>query len=548
MKKQSSTFWALLLFSVGVFMAQLDNGIISSALTTINRHFDVPANWGAWGITIYTLGLAISLPIVGKLSDRYGRKKLFIVETLLFGIGSLLVALSPNFGFYLASRFIQAIGGGGIFIIGSSHILSTVEPDKQAKYLGMLGAMNGVAAILGPNIGSFLLDLTGNWHVLILINVPIAIALFIFGILKLGESADPNPGRLDLIGTIMLSFAILSIMYGLTNIDVDFWASFKEWDVSGFLAAGVLLFVFLLWYETSVERRPGGDPILPVYLLRQSRFLFVLLLGMLSGGVLAAMIFIPAFSENILGIAAEKSGYWMTPLALASGVGAGMGGMIVAKRGPIFAVVLAGLLSFAGFALFPMWVDEKWQFIITSMVAGAGVGVVLGAPLNILATEHLKGDKGTALASLSLIRQIGMTIAPTVYAGFVARGFAGLGDRFKNDFPDILQQNVEQANLSSESLAEMAQIGRYMGAGSDGLDADQMNQMIGMIQNPDLQSVMADSVAQVTRMAAEQGYGGLYWTAAVIGAALIVVAFILVPFRKRAAAKAAAKLEQSPVG
>src|SRR5690606_20903078 len=108
MKNQSSNAtWTLTLFCIGVLMSALDNGIISAALTTINSSFDVSANWGAWGVTIYTLGLAISIPIVGKISDRYGRKKLFIVEITLFGLGSLLVALSPNFVFYLISRFIQ---------------------------------------------------------------------------------------------------------------------------------------------------------------------------------------------------------------------------------------------------------------------------------------------------------------------------------------------------------------------------------------------------------------------------------------------------------
>src|SRR5690606_38669930 len=137
-----------------------------------------------------------------KLSDRYGRKKLFIFEIALFGLGSALVALSSSFGFYLAARFLQALGGGGIFIIGNSHILSTVEPKNQAKYLGMLGGMNGIAAVLGPNIGSFLLDLTGNWHILFWINVPIAIGLVVFALTKLKESSDPSPGRLDLLGTI----------------------------------------------------------------------------------------------------------------------------------------------------------------------------------------------------------------------------------------------------------------------------------------------------------------------------------------------------------
>src|SRR5699024_4608551 len=99
----------MILFTIGVFMAGLDNGIISAALTTIYQSFEVSPTWGAWTITLYTLGLAISVPIIGKLSDRYGRKRLFLIEVLLFGIGSLLVALSPTFTMLLVARFIQAI-------------------------------------------------------------------------------------------------------------------------------------------------------------------------------------------------------------------------------------------------------------------------------------------------------------------------------------------------------------------------------------------------------------------------------------------------------
>lgn len=538
-KPRSSHFWALLLFSVGVFMAQLDNGIISSALTTINRHFDVPDNWGAWGITIYTLGLAISLPIAGKLSDRYGRKRLFIVEIVLFGLGSLLVALSPTFSFYLAARFIQAIGGGGIFIIGNSHILSTVEPANQAKYLGLLGAMNGVAAVLGPNIGSFLLDLTGNWHVLFLINVPIAIVLFILAFMRLEESSDPSPGRLDMTGTVILSLAILSLMYGLTNIEVDFWASFREPEVTGFLAAGAALFIVLYFYESALERKGGSDPILPVYLIRQPRYLMVLVIGALSGMALAAMIFIPGFTENVLSIQAEKSGYWMTPLALAAGVGAGLGGMLVAKREPIFAVVLSGILAAAGFALFPLWIEVRWQFIVASLVAGTGIGIVLGAPLNILATERLSANKGTALASLSLLRQVGMTIAPTIYAGFIARGYNNMGKLYETEFPEILQANVEQANLSQEALDELAAIGRQMASGGESAGAGQVNDIIARIQDPALREVIADSAAEIARRAAENGYGGLYGSAAVLGLLIIAAAFVLAPLRGKAAAPSA---------
>ncbi len=211
--------WPIALFAIGIFMAALDNGIISAALTTINASFSVSPSWGAWGITLYTLGLAVSVPIIGKLSDRYGRKKLFMIEIALFGIGSLLVAVSSSFPMFLAARLIQSLGGGGIFIIGSSYVLTSLPKESQGKTLGLLGGMNGIAAVLGPNIGSLLLDATGNWHWLFLINIPIAIILFILGYLFINEHKLNIIKPLDFIGCIILSLAILSIMLGITHLD-----------------------------------------------------------------------------------------------------------------------------------------------------------------------------------------------------------------------------------------------------------------------------------------------------------------------------------------
>jgi EmrB/QacA subfamily drug resistance transporter len=543
-KQKSSQTWALVLFSIGVFMAALDNGIISAALTTINGSFDVSANWGAWGITLYTLGLAISVPIVGKLSDRYGRRNLFIVEIALFGIGSLLVAVSPNFSFYLGARLLQALGGGGIFIIGSSHVLSTMPPEKQGKALGMLGGMNGIAAVLGPNIGSMLLDLTGNWHILFLINVPIAILLIIFGFMKLEETKDPETGKLDLFGTILLSLSILGIMYGLTNIEgIDLLKSLLEPKVYGYILAGIILFIGLLIHENRLESK-GGDPVLPYRLLKQPAYLLTLLIGAFSGALLAGMIFIPAFTEQVLGIAAENSGYWMTPLALASGVGAAMGGMLVDKRGPITAVFLSGLITAIGFILFPTWIDTTWQFIISSSIAGFGMGIILGAPLNILATEKLQSDKGSALATLSLSRQIGMTLAPTIYAGFIARGFNEIPTLFKSDFADILQKNIEGAKLSPAAMEEIQQLSQHIPTSAQEMSEETMIQIINQIQDPTLREVIQSSVDQITLMAAHNGYGGLFYSTVIIAGLVIVITFILAPIRKRNRLEKVAKIEQ----
>src|SRR5690625_710509 len=216
---KKSQKWPITLFTIGVFMAGLDNGIISTALTTINDSFGVSSAWGAWSITLYTLGIAISVPIIGKLSDNYGRRRLFIIEILLFGIGSLLVALSPNFIFLLIARFIQAIGGGGIFIIGSSYVLATLPKKSQGKALGLLGGMHGLSAVIGPNLGAVILAVTGTWEWMFLINIPIAIFLIIFGYLKISETKAKETKSLDVTGTVLLSFSILLFMFGVTHID-----------------------------------------------------------------------------------------------------------------------------------------------------------------------------------------------------------------------------------------------------------------------------------------------------------------------------------------
>ncbi|MBY8914364.1 MFS transporter [Bacillus sp. YC2] len=512
---QQSQKWAISLFTIGVFMAALDNGIISAALTTINSSFDVSPSWGSWGVTLYTLGLSVSVPIVGKLSDRYGRKKLFMIEVGLFGLGSLLVALSQSFPMFLAARLIQALGGGGIFIIGSSHILAVLPKEKQGKALGLLGAMNGMAAVLGPNIGSFLLDWSGSWHWLFLINLPIAAALVVFGGLFIAETKEPETKRLDFIGAMMLSLAILSCMIGITNLDgAALLESLENVKVFGFIAAGALLFFVMLRYEKRVESR-GGDPILAYSLLQNKVFQWTLVIGFLSGGLLAAVIFIPSYAEQYLHVSAEKAGYWMTPLALASGIGAWLGGALTDKKGPVFSAVLSGLIASAGFSLFPLWVTEKWEFVIASVIAGIGFGFLLGAPLNVLVSETAGAAKGTALGTLSLVRQVGLTLAPTLYAGFITAGFDRIGDDIRN--------RLDKSGFPADQ-AHMPDIG-------GGLSSIQ--EQVSRIPLPAVKKAVADAV----EASVASGYHHLYAAAAVISFCTIVSACILAFFRKSALSK-----------
>lgn len=494
---RAETKWPIILFSIGVFMAALDNGIITSSLTTLIHSFSVSPTWGAWTITIYTLGLSISVPIAGKLSDRYGRRSLFMAEIALFGVGSLLVALSPSFAFFLIARFIQALGGGGIFIIASSYVLNTVPMEKQGRALGMLGGMNGIAAILGPNLGALILDLTGSWHWLFLINVPIAAILLAAGWKTIHERQTLTTSRLDMGGIALLATATVLLMLAFTKLDgVDLAGSLLSGSFLGLAAAGLLVFVALYLQERRVMRR-GEEPVLPLDLLRRPTFRMTLLLGFFSGAILASVIFIPGYVEQYLNVDSSVSGYWFTPLAIASGIGAAGGGSLVDRKGPIFALLFASAIAIVGFALFPLWVETTWQMVVASCLVGLGFGTMLGAPINVLVSEHAGTDKGIALAANSLFRQMGMTLAPTIYAGFLARSFSQLG-------------------------------GQGMPADIGAMDATSMKEALSQMP-----AEQANKLAAILHEVVGKGYDGLFTSSMIVSCAMLAAVLVLGIMRAR---------------
>lgn len=508
-EEQKTMRLSYIVLLIGVFMAALDNGIISAALTTINGSFDVSATLGTWGITLYTLGLAVATPIVGKLADRYGRKKLFLIELIIFTIGSLGVAISPNFAFFLGARLFQSFGGGGLFIIASSHVISTVTKKKQGSMLGYLGAMNGIASVIGPNIGSFLMDLTGSWHWLFLINVPIGILLIVFGWSALEETKENTLSKIDYYGITLLSLSILAIMFAVNNLGsgANLLDSFLSIGVLGLLLLGIVIFTSLLFLE---KRQENGDidPILPYSLLKKPTYSMIMLMALMSGTFIGAVIFIPSFAEQVLGIPAAKSGYWMTPLALASGIGAGGGGFFVDKRGPVQTLVFSGVIAFIGFGGLALFTSTKLTFIIFTVIAGIGFGFALGAPLTVLTSNAAGKQKGSAIGTLSVARQIGLTISPTIFGAFIQQGFSKLG----KIIPDKLQENgIDPSNLPEGAL-EQVEGGGY----------SNMQAAIDKIPDIEVQHALREAFAEAAHLA----YQPIYLFVAFVSLLMIAVALI----------------------
>ncbi|HLS06537.1 MAG TPA: MFS transporter [Bacillota bacterium] len=502
MAQQSKTnqTWPILLFTIGVFMAGLDNGIIGTALTTINESFGVPPDWGAWSITLYTLGIAVSVPIIGKFSDRYGRRRLFIIEITLFAIGSLFVALSPNFIVLLLSRFIQAIGGGGIFIIGSAHILATLPQEKQGKALGLLGSMHGLSAIIGPNLGAIILSVTGNWQWMFFINLPIAFFLIIFGYLKIPETRAEVTKPLDIRGIILLTISILAMMIGLTNIDhSNFLMSLIDVRVIIFMAIGWISLLMFIAYERQLAQFKG-DPIISYRLMSRGSFQMTLFLGLLSGGFISGIMFIPSYVQQVLLIPVEKAGFWVTPLALASGIGAGFGGFLTDKIGAVRTVILSGFIAIVGFLLFPYWVNDLTTFVIASVIGGVGFGFLLGAPLNVLAGEDAKKhDKGSALGMLSLARQMGLVVFPTLFAGFIAKGFLQVKQAVNYVADDVITVDMTVTDTSQDAYLSIIQ-------------------QINNLPDQDLQASLLETIAHVLKT----GYDQMFLVSGILALFVII--------------------------
>lgn len=166
-KKNGSKSYILvmILYLAGIFMGAIDTGIVTPARTIIQNELGVSATTGIWMITIYTLAYAASVPIMGKLADKFGRKYIYILCIICFGSGSLLCGLSGlagSFALLIGARVIQAIGGGGIVPIATAEFGTTFPEEKRGLALGLVGGVYGIANVFGASAGSAILNLFGS--------------------------------------------------------------------------------------------------------------------------------------------------------------------------------------------------------------------------------------------------------------------------------------------------------------------------------------------------------------------------------------------------
>ena len=368
-------------------------------------------------------------PSWAKLADRFGRKIIYMVSIFLFGFGSLMCGMSHymgSFGVLIAFRAVQAIGGGGIIPIATAEFGTSFPQEKRGMALGLVGGVYGLANIFGSLAGSAILDLFGaqNWQYIFFVNIPITVFIIAAGLFILPNHKLQKSEKLDVLGILVIVSMILSLLYGLKNIDFfDFSHTITATNVYPFLIAFALLVPVFLFVE-----KKARDPIVNLKYFSDKRILITLALSFAAGFVLMGIVFIPQFSENALRIVAGKGGYFTVILGILSGVSAMLSGKLIDKYGVRTALFLGFGITILG-ALFLIFVAVNHPglatVVISLMLVGFGLGFTIGAPINYMMLENIPdSEANSGLATVSLIRSIGTSIAPAIMVGFIAH--AGL--------------------------------------------------------------------------------------------------------------------------
>lgn len=415
----------MVIYLCGIFMGAIDTSVVTPARTVIQNGLGVGDQTGIWMITIYTLAYASSIPIMGKLADRLGRKTIYLICIILFGTGSLLAGLSQyigHFGFFLMARAIQAIGGGGIMPIASAEFGTTFPEDKRGMALGMVGGVYGIATVVGGSLGSAILGAFGlqNWGFIFFINIPISLFIIICGFIFLPNTKIDDVKPIDKWGTLFLVMMILSLLYGLRNIDFfDFVKSFTSTDVYPFLIIFIVLLPFFIFAE-----KKAADPIMNLDYFREAPIVITLIISFITGVIMMGMVFVPQFAENALRMQQGSGGYFVMVLGIFAGVGAPVSGRLIDRYGPKLIMGAGFLLSIIG-SLFLVLITTSYPNLLTVAICliliGLGMGFTMGTPLNYMMLDNTKkADSNSALATLSLIRSVGTAIAPAVMVGFIA--------------------------------------------------------------------------------------------------------------------------------
>lgn len=422
----------LLVLFIGVLMGALDIAIVGPALPAIQAGFGVDDRALAWVFTIYVLANLVGTPLMAKLSDRAGRRSIYVLDVALFAAGSLIVALSPTFGVLLVGRAIQGLGAGGIFPVASAVIGDTFPVEKRGSALGLIGAVFGIAFLIGPILGGVIL-LALNWHWLFLINLPIAAVLIVAALRLLPTTRPQEPRPFDWAGMIVLTALLTAMTYGMNQLDTaNVRASLATPQVWGFLLLTVALVPVFVWTE-----RRAVDPVLHLSLFTKRQMALVNLFAGLAGFAEAALVFVPALLVAAFAVSNSTASFMLLPVVLVMAIGSPLAGRTLDRTGSRTVVLIGTGVLAVGMLMVGLLPINMVLFYLAGALVGLGLSWLLGAPLRyIMLNEAPRSQRAASQAALALSTRVGQ-LAGGALVGAVAASMGGGVPGYQNAFAII---------------------------------------------------------------------------------------------------------------
>jgi len=393
---------------LGMFLAALDQTIVTTALTRISEDFH-HLNLYSWVVTSYLLTSTVTTPLYGKISDQFGRKKIFQFAIVLFLIGSALSGLSGSMLQLIIFRGVQGLGAGGLFSLALSIVGDVIPPRDRGRYQGYFGAVFGVSSIVGPLTGGFLVD-EASWRWVFYVNLPIGVIALVVINRVLRSDDRRRSARIDVGGALLSVGGVALVLVAVQSAGQAAKLTTTA-EVLG--PIGLALVVAFVWWESR-----ASEPIVPLRLFRNNVFSVSSVLSLITGAVMfGAIIFLPQYLQIVRHISPTMSGLRLIALLaglLFTSIGSGR---LVSKWGRYKGFVVAGTgIMAVGMYLMSLIEVTTSSLVLYSMMFIVGAGLGLFMQTLVLATQNsiAMQDMGVGTSAITFFRTLGGAIGAAV--------------------------------------------------------------------------------------------------------------------------------------
>ena len=446
-------FWAVYAsLLVVMFLSAMDQTIVGTALPTIVGDLGGAAHM-AWVLTAYTLAITVAMPVYGKLGDLVGRKNLFLVAIALFLIGSALCGTGNTMTQLIIYRFIQGLGGGGLMISSQAITGDLIPPRVRGTYMAPMGAMFGIASILGPIIGGWLTD-SVSWRWTFWINLPLGVLAFVAIAIVLRLPSHRLTSPIDWWGLAFMDAGAVAIVLMAT------WGGNQyAWTspvIIGLGAAGLVCWGLFAYVETR-----AADPILPWSILTNRTFIVATVVGMLAmGGMIGVMSYLPTYLQMVYGYSATASGLLLVPITIGMLVSSILSGVLVSRtdRYKIYPVLGPLVAAGASFWLSRLTTTSPvWQISAATFFMGAGIGMFFQLLVTVVQNAIEARHLGTATSGNNFFREVGVSLGASLIGAAFSSGLTSnltdrIGELARSADPAVLGTLAQFKDADTSSL------------------------------------------------------------------------------------------------